>query len=192
MPDILTGIITSDYQVRTHWGFMGFENAYWDKSKFSELIYPNMRVDIRHRRGKTISGYMLAIEDFIAPDFSRTRPKLVEKIVKRTTEKYPLNYIIATFLIPKATPVKAYVDQQMKVNGKIGVSIEHRGRKPKRLIGPFVTLCDKPRNKDCWIIYATIDGQSYPNLYPGSLPVSVLENAKRQYDEKAHIQETGT
>lgn len=172
--DILTGIITSDYQVRTRWGFMGFENAFWDKTKVNDLLFPNVVVDINHRR--IPYGALVAVDFHTCGDLKRKQADW--------PEARPMDCVVATFVIPHRTVLRRFIDESMNKYKRIGISIEHHGRKPKRMIGPYVTICDTPRNRDCWMILGDIDGQFFDNLYPKGKRLSgeVLALAHNQYD----------
>ena len=170
--DILSGIITSDYQVRIRWGWMGFENQYWLKNNWKILVYPYMMVDVNHNN-YTASAYLLSIEDHICQDYSRLQADW--------TEPKPMNVVVASFLIPHGNKCKKQVDAGL-VKGKIGISIEHGGRKPKRFIGPYVTLCHDPWNKDAWVSKARINGSVYDTLYPRQLPTSILKKIDDHYE----------
>jgi len=170
--DILVGIVTSDFQLRTRWGWMGFENEYWDRTNWGALLYPEMMVDINHHN-RTASGFMLSIEDIISDDYKRKQADWVEP--------KPMNSVIASFLIPSDTPCKKIVNEGVEI-GRIGISIEHGGRKPYRFIGPYITLCHVPTNRDAWVIKSRIDGVVRDKMYPGYLPESIKSVANKHYD----------
>lgn len=52
--------------------------------------------------------------------------------------------------------------------GCVGISIEHGGRKPRRTIGPCVTVTSRPWNTDCWMI----SDSAGVDMYPAQLPPS--------------------
>jgi len=174
--DILTGIITSDFQVRTRWGWMGFENQYWSND-WRKLVYPYMMVDINHHNN-TASGYLLSMEDIICDDYSR--------IQADWTTPRPMHAVVASFMIPHDTQCKKIVDEGLR-KGQIGISIEHGGRKPKRFIGPYVTLCHKPWNKDAWVVCARINDEFHKHLYTRDLPLSLTNLINKHYTNSMEI-----
>ena len=173
--DLITGIITSDFQTKIRWGWMGFENEYWDFSKVENLLYPRHVVDVEHKRGNTIGGHILGLEFHICEDYERIQADW--KIPKN------MECVIATFLIEHNTKAKQFINNCVnKNNPKIGISIEHYGRKPKRVIGPYVTLTNRPWNTDAWMILGNINNKEYDNLYPKKIANSSYDVAKKQYE----------
>lgn len=176
---IFVGIITSDYQVRVRGGrWMGFDNASWDLSNRAELLAPHLRVDVNHKRGRSISGAMLEIESFTTTDFDRTQANW--------TTPRPVDYVLASFYLLRNSLASSFATKAMDGVGRLGVSIEHGGRKPRRTIGPCVTITSNPWNRDCWMIYDSKGSYVYPrSLESGSrlltddglLPASVTANA---------------
>lgn len=169
--EIYVGIITSDFQTQIRGGaWMGFDNASWDDSVLPSLIYPNKRVDVHHLRGNTIESYMVALDAATTPDYKR--------ILANWTEARPMDYVLATFAIPRGSRALEVSERWLATRKKIGISIEHGGRKPRRTIGPYVTICDGhgPWNTDAWMILKE-DG-TY--IYPKFLPLSIMDAAAEQ------------
>ena len=190
--DIYVGVITSDFQVRVRWGWMGFDNASWDEKCLPSLLYKaqtrvtdvfrhraDTRVDVNHWRDNTISGYIIGLEAATAQDLPRVQADL--------TTPRPIDYVLAAFALPKGGYAAEFSRRIFSQYKRIGISIEHGGRKPKRTIGPFVTITDRPWNKDCWMVYRGSDGKYiYPKMmhprkgpaYPVCLPTSIVLKAK--------------
>jgi len=168
---LMTGIITSDFQIRTRWGWMGFENAWWNKDNWQELLYPNVCVDVDHNNW-TASGHILAIASHTT----------IEKKRKQADwrEPRPMDYVLATIYAPVGSYACRNITSQLKKSGRIGISIEHGGRKPNRTIGPFVTVTDRPWNKDAWIIWINNNEYIYPD-HIKRLPNEIRELAHEQY-----------
>jgi hypothetical protein len=162
--DIYVGLITSDYQVRVRWGWMGFDNASWDASCVASLLYPHVRVDVDHKRGDTRTGCIIGIDAGVATDGMR--------IQADWTTPRPMNYVLAAFALPRHECAARRASAWYAANGRIGISIEHGGRKPRRTIGPYVTITDKPWNRDCWMMYDSI-GRDIYTRGPMILPPSV-------------------
>jgi hypothetical protein len=178
--DLFTALVTSDYQVKTRWGHMGFENQYWDKTKISDIIgLEEPRVDVDHKRKNTYSGYILDLEFLTCEDYSRVQGEW-------TAPKH-MDCAIATMWTFKGTAARRKMTALLKSGLGIGVSIEHGGRKPKRTIGPCITVTHCPQNHDAWVITGAIAGKFYSNLYPKNktLPDSVLNCAREQYERHA-------
>jgi len=161
--DLYVGIITSDYQFRTRWGWTGFDNASWDVRCLPDLLSPRCRVDVNHRRGRTISGYMVALQVATAVDHVRLQ---ADWIAPR-----PVDYVLAVFALPCEGYAARAARAWRQLRGRVGVSIEHGGRRPRRTIGPFVTVCDTPANNDCWMIY----DHHGEYLYPRDLQLSASQ-----------------
>lgn len=173
--DLFTCIITSDFQIRTRWCWTGFQNQYWEKSCVPDILYPNARVDVDHRNGKTISGYILDLEFLTCGDFRRLQADW--------KEPREMDCVVATMWTFAGTRARSKMRSLLKKKLPIAISIEHTGRKPKKKIGPYVTITDTPMNKDCWVIQGNIDGKFYPNIYPKKkfLPESVSVSSEAQY-----------
>jgi hypothetical protein len=142
--DVYVAIITSDYQVRTRWGWTGFDNASWDKTQLASLLFPAMRVDVNHKRGATRSGYIVGLTLGTASDGARLQADW--------TAPRPMDYVLAALALPIDGVAAQYARSRLARDGRVGISIEHGGRKPRRVIGPCVTVTSSPMNKDCWVI----------------------------------------
>lgn len=147
--DYYVGLITSDYQVRVRWGYMGFDNASWDASCIPGLVYNpetkhwSPRVDVDHKRNQTLDGYMVGIKS------GSSSPRMQAD----WTEPRPMDYVLAAFALPKGSCSQRTADLLMRHEKRVGISIEHGGRKPRRTIGPCVTITGNPWNRDCWMLY---------------------------------------
>src|SRR5271157_1986727 len=160
--DIYIGLITSDYQVRIRGGaYMGFDNASWDGFHVWDLLFQpkgrgNPRVDVNHWNGDTIDGYMVGLKADSAQDHPR--------IQADWTEPRPMDYVLAAFALPKGATTQKMAADLLHKYGRVGISIEHGGRKPKRTIGPYVAICGNPWNLDAWMIYDRLGRYIYPNV----------------------------
>jgi hypothetical protein len=170
--EIFVGIITSDFQTQIRGGaWMGFDNASWDDSVLPSLIYPNKRVDVHHMRGDSICAYMVALEAATTPDYKR--------VLGNWASARPMDYVIATFALPHNSQALKVAERWLMTRKKIGISIEHGGRKPRWTIGPYVTICDGagPWNTDAWMIYSGDGTYIYSRKF---LPLSIKEVAAEQ------------
>lgn len=172
--DIYVGIITSDYQVRIRGGrYMGFDNASWTEQSAQSLLFDgtvrSMRVDVDHKRGATISGAIIAIDVAAAEDGARFQADW--------TAARPMDYVLAVFSLPRGMPA---AHKAKETAGCVGISIEHGGRKPRRTIGPYVTVTHRPWNQDCWMVYDEHRDFVYPYLkHMQRLPQSLLSRARQ-------------
>jgi len=170
---LFVGIITSDFQVKTRWNWMGFDNASWDQSCIEPLLYPSIKVDKEHDGRR--EGGILALLESSTTTYKR---KLAD-----WEEPRPMDYVLAVFFtngISKNTSVNRHSVQLYVNNHKVGISISHGGRKPLRTIDDF-TVCGRPWNTDAWVITGKIDGNQLGNIYPNKLPKEIEENADYLY-----------
>jgi len=180
-PMILTAIITSDYQVRGRRGWTGFRNEHWVKGdEWRELLFPNVRVDVNHTGGLTRTGFIVAMEDHITKDYLR--------IQSGFTEPRPMHYVMATMILDCDHCAAVTAHRAFETERCISFSIDHRGKKPYKRIGPCVTVCGEgfePANKDCYAIVGRIGGVAHGNIYPDEkvLPDEIYAVALRQFSD---------
>jgi hypothetical protein len=101
-----------------------------------------------------------------------------------------MDYVLAAFALPKGARTQREAADLLHKYGRVGISIEHGGRKPRRTIGPYVTICANPWNLDAWMMIDRLGRNIYPKklekygdkgkrgvFYPICLPGSVWNAA---------------
>jgi hypothetical protein len=187
--DLVTVLATTDFQMRGKKFFSntGWENNNWDR----ELLYPNIKIDVNHKGSSTFSGFIVAVEFHICNNHKRKQPGW----------KYEraMGYNIMTLLLPKGSLAQQKATSVFKKHAVVPVSIVAMYKSGKRYIVE-ISVCDHPRNHECFSICGQIDNVFYNDIYPkadnkifsfynkgafplGPLPEEIRQCALRQYSD---------
>lgn len=173
---LITLVVTSDYQKRIQWGWMGFDNASWKKDNWEDLLYPNMCVDVNHKPD-TISGYIVNIKSMSSSCMRKQAD---------WPEARPMGVVLATFVLPPKSLAGRTAADSWANEGWIASSIDHGGRKPNRTIGPFITVSTTPKNPEAMAICGRIDGV-FHNMCGDNVPKDVQKVARKLWQEAANL-----